>query len=188
LQEKTAQNRLANDAALKAWILKHTPAEIHRANLARRKLKTQYGKSLRFLKDDRIPKRPAAPYMLFIKSKYQTGEDIGVNAETSRKIVAEWKALSPAERQVCLLSLFRPRRSGPAAQLYHIEHTGLLVRIYSPSSKITISTGYDTSSRSRKCLAKSSCLNENTWTSLVAGYLCRWWLPLYETQSVGEHS
>ena len=93
MTKAASQNKLANDAAFRSWLESHTPAEIHAANLARKRL------SKSVLKDARLPTRPVNSYALFIKSRYVTGTGVAVT-EQSKQLAAEWKSLSDAERQV----------------------------------------------------------------------------------------
>ncbi len=52
--------------------------------------------------DERAPKRPNAPYIVFSKERWASGDFKNLRvAEASRLIGAEWKALSADEAKVC---------------------------------------------------------------------------------------
>ncbi|KAF2496260.1 hypothetical protein BU16DRAFT_538827 [Lophium mytilinum] len=109
------QNKAANEAAYKEWVLSHTPEQIRLANNARRQLRAQYTKlknagnvkSSRVypkdtgpIKDERRVKRPQNAYMLFNKERRDSGEMKGISVpDSSRLITSEYKALSASEKK-----------------------------------------------------------------------------------------
>jgi hypothetical protein len=108
------QQTAAKQAEYKAWILTHTPAQIHAANLARTKLRTilNKGKSRgapRYaakLVDDRQPNRPGPTYSIFVRERWNSGDMKGISTvDASRIIAQEWKALSTSEKKVCALAV-----------------------------------------------------------------------------------
>ncbi|KAI1820230.1 hypothetical protein F4861DRAFT_523838 [Xylaria intraflava] len=104
LETKSKENRVLNEAAYKAWVESHTPQQIYDANNARRLLKKKYnipkGK-LQLIQDTRLPKRPVGAFLLFSKSRWESGDfPTGMPlTESAAKITAEWKELSAADRQ-----------------------------------------------------------------------------------------
>ncbi|KAK0730666.1 hypothetical protein B0H67DRAFT_45680 [Lasiosphaeris hirsuta] len=102
LQAVAIQNKVANTASMKAWVLAHTPAEIAAANKARSALRLQDGRlKPHTLKDDRLLRRPASPYALFVKSRWQSGEiERKGFLAGSKEIAIQWKALTDAERKL----------------------------------------------------------------------------------------
>jgi hypothetical protein len=107
-----------------AWLRSHTPEQIRLANNARQLLKKRMaagktGKSrvvaskhLSQIKDDRLPKRPATAYNLFISERHSSGDFKGIdNLESFKLMAAEWKALNAAEKEV----------RDPATLLYSVE-------------------------------------------------------------------
>ncbi|KAK1769779.1 hypothetical protein QBC33DRAFT_531956 [Phialemonium atrogriseum] len=101
LQATANQNKLANDAAYKSWVESHSPEEIADANRARKRLKRDFkATSKGLIKDERQPKRSLSSYLLFVKSRWQSGDLTGQHpVEASKSMSGEWKALSDAERQ-----------------------------------------------------------------------------------------
>ncbi|KAM0332361.1 hypothetical protein ACHAQA_002638 [Verticillium albo-atrum] len=105
LKELAEKNKLANNAAYKAWVESHTPQEIHAANNARnalrRKLNKGKGTTHRFaIRDERLPKRATTAYNLFFKARWASGEFSGSVPESTRRIADEYKQLSSVEQQV----------------------------------------------------------------------------------------
>jgi hypothetical protein len=101
------QNRAANEAAYKEWLTSHTPAEIEKANQARRLLWRRSGKTsqkLKLIKDDRLPKRPGSSFMLFAQERQRSGDLKHISlGETGKLLGQEWKELSDGDKQVRLL-------------------------------------------------------------------------------------
>jgi hypothetical protein len=99
----------ARQAEYRAWILTHTPQEIHAANLAR----TQLRRILKgrqksgpahtgILHDDRQVKRASNPYAFFFGERIHSGDFKNIKVGESAKLVAaEWRALSAGEKKVC---------------------------------------------------------------------------------------
>jgi hypothetical protein len=105
LEAAAHQNRLANEAAYKAWVEAHSPVEIEAANRARQRLRriSPAHKRKAEIKDDRLPKRPLTAYSYFTKSKWATGELAGESfKDAASSIAQQWKSLTPAEKKVCL--------------------------------------------------------------------------------------
>ncbi|KAM7188856.1 high mobility group, hmg1/hMg2 protein [Rhypophila sp. PSN 637] len=94
-----AANKLENEAALKAWVLKHTPQEIVEINSARRQLNAlkAYKHRVPTLTDPRAPKRSLSPYIMYIQSRLQSG--FKLLPSTMGQLSAEWHALSVSEKQ-----------------------------------------------------------------------------------------
>lgn len=90
-------------AAHKAWVESHTPEEIAEANRARHRLKKKFQASTRRpIHDDRQPKRALSAYIMFSKSRWQSGDFAGhPTGETAKALGDEWKDMSAAERKVC---------------------------------------------------------------------------------------
>ncbi|KAK3934791.1 hypothetical protein QBC46DRAFT_70097 [Diplogelasinospora grovesii] len=102
LKAVASQNKLANAAAYKSWVESHTPVEIADANRARYRLQHHF--KVPGVKgpitDDRLPKRSVSAYVLFYKSRWQSGEFSSVSAPESAKMIAnEWKGMSESQRQ-----------------------------------------------------------------------------------------
>lgn len=104
LEAHVAKNKLANDAALRSWLQTHTPKEIIEANFARSRLNTleAYKKHVSALHDDRIPRRPISPWLLFTSQRLRTTDRSTTEARSQalKDIAAAWRALSDSERQV----------------------------------------------------------------------------------------
>ncbi|KAI1082853.1 hypothetical protein F5B20DRAFT_486872 [Whalleya microplaca] len=104
LEHVAQENKVANAAAYKAWVESHTPAEMEQAIKARATLKRVHniprGKSTsKAIHDDRIPKRPASAYMLFVKARWASGDYAGLKFQDGVKTQAqEWKNLPAAQR------------------------------------------------------------------------------------------
>lgn len=113
MQAAANQNKLANEAAYKSWVEGHSVQEIDAANRARRRLRV-FHKVIKDgpIKDDRQPKKSATGYLLFAKSKWQSGEFSGSRpgSDTAKTIADEWNSLSAAERQVCVERLLDLRK------------------------------------------------------------------------------
>jgi len=100
---------VAKKAEYQAWILSHTPEEIHAANLARRQLRRLTKDSQKtapkhttMLIDDRKVKAVANPYAQFFGERYRSGDLKGLAVkDASRLVASEWKALTAAEKKVC---------------------------------------------------------------------------------------
>ncbi|KAI0555372.1 hypothetical protein F4679DRAFT_523473 [Xylaria curta] len=105
LRSATEQNKLANAAAYKAWVESHPVQAIYDANKARKALKKKFNfpkRSVKVIRDERLPKRPPTAYSLFTKARWASGEYTtpGVRAtDVASRIATEWKALTAAERQ-----------------------------------------------------------------------------------------
>jgi hypothetical protein len=95
---------------LEQWIASRPVDEIRKANLARLNLKRRNIKTRSLLSDARYPKGPASPWSNFIKAKLGGTEFSGADRTARfRELAAEYKALTPEERKVCLQILFSPR-------------------------------------------------------------------------------
>ncbi|KAB5536438.1 hypothetical protein GE09DRAFT_1192617 [Coniochaeta sp. 2T2.1] len=102
LETEASQNRLANEAAYKAWVETHSPIEIDAANRARQRLRkiSPAHKRKYDIKDDRLPKRSLTAYTMFTKARWNSGEYAGESfTDTSANIVSQWKSLSAAEKK-----------------------------------------------------------------------------------------
>ncbi|KAJ9144886.1 hypothetical protein NKR19_g6250 [Coniochaeta hoffmannii] len=102
LEAAAHQNRLANEAAYKAWVEAHSPVEIDAANRARQRLRriSPAHKRKTDIKDSRLPKRGLTSYTYFTKSKWATGELAGESfRDAASSIAKEWKSLSAAEKK-----------------------------------------------------------------------------------------
>lgn len=101
LEAIATQNKIANAASYKAWVVAHTPAEIAAANKARTRLRRlDVAGSPRTIKDERQPKRPATAYALFVKSRWQSGELQSQEfLATASEIANQWKSLSDVEKK-----------------------------------------------------------------------------------------
>jgi len=93
-------------AEYKAWVLSHTPQEIHAANLARNQLrrlstaKKQPANTEKIV-DGRHVKRQLTSYNLFFTERIQSGDFKGIIiADAARLIGQEFKALSAGEKKV----------------------------------------------------------------------------------------
>ncbi|KAG7111016.1 hypothetical protein HYQ45_017294 [Verticillium longisporum] len=80
LKDLAEKNKVANNAAYKAWVESHAPADIAAANNARN--------------------RPTTVYNLFFKARWASGDFSGSVTETTRTIAEEYKQLSEEQRQV----------------------------------------------------------------------------------------
>ena len=101
------QNKAVNNAALVKWIESHTPQQIRDANNARRALTRLRGKKggqkFSSIKDDRLVSLPIGAYLVFFKSRQASGDFKGLKSVEAAKLAGrEWKALSAAEKQVCV--------------------------------------------------------------------------------------
>lgn len=105
LNQEAKLNKQRNETELHQWIILHSPSDIAAINSARAKLRRlglgpKWG---RRIKDDRQPKRPMTSFANFTSSRWKSGDYEGLNVtEASKKASTEWKALSEAERAVCL--------------------------------------------------------------------------------------
>jgi hypothetical protein len=95
-------------AEYKRWIESHTRAEIKLANTARRALRSRgiYKPShafCRLIEDEREPKRPLSPFVLFSMSRNQSGDFKHIAVTERAKLIGqEWRALSEDEKAVSL--------------------------------------------------------------------------------------
>ncbi|KAI0397870.1 hypothetical protein F5Y17DRAFT_413866 [Xylariaceae sp. FL0594] len=105
LESLALQNAAENKAIYKKWVESYSPEQIRAANRARRRLKKKYNipasiKTIVRIRDERPTRRPLAPYMLYLKSRWASGDFAGVDPrEASRRIGAAWRGLTDAERQ-----------------------------------------------------------------------------------------
>ncbi|RKU42134.1 hypothetical protein DL546_004587 [Coniochaeta pulveracea] len=105
LEKVAAQNRLANQAAYRAWVESHSVTDIDTANRARRRLRriapantSLHKKS--DIRDDRQPSKPLSAYTMFSLERWQSGDLVGQKAtDAAGKIAQEWKSLSDSQRQ-----------------------------------------------------------------------------------------
>ncbi|OCK86376.1 hypothetical protein K432DRAFT_399340 [Lepidopterella palustris CBS 459.81] len=108
------ENKAANEAEYKAWVLKHTPEEIRVANSARVQLRRILGKPSktagstrhRFpphttkIVDERQVKQAVSPYILFSIERHSSGDMKNIPmTEASNLILSEWKNLSASEKK-----------------------------------------------------------------------------------------
>ncbi|KAF2808452.1 uncharacterized protein BDZ99DRAFT_477959 [Mytilinidion resinicola] len=108
------QNKAANEAAYRAWILSYTPEQIRLANNARRAIRDKYTKlkdagkktSRRYpketnrLQDERQVKRAMNAFLNFNVERRASGEMKGIKSVDASKLIGtEWKALSPSEKK-----------------------------------------------------------------------------------------
>lgn len=83
----------------------HSASDIAAINSARAKLRRlglgpKWG---RRIKDARLPKKPMTSFVNFASARWKSGDWEGLSVqEGSKKASAEWKALSDAERAVCV--------------------------------------------------------------------------------------
>lgn len=109
LQTKADANRASNAEKYKLWVESHTPEQIHEANLARARLARKGVKGVkahRKITDERMPRRPASAYSLYVKERWASGDFDGSVVSTSAAIARDWKDLPEEEKKVSLLCLF----------------------------------------------------------------------------------
>jgi hypothetical protein len=97
------ENKKANEAALRAWILTKSPAEIEKANLARQKLRKTFKVPSRTpLPDERIPKRPGSPFSIYVQESgvLRSRDDRKVVSDALLRVAAQWKGMSAAQKKV----------------------------------------------------------------------------------------
>jgi hypothetical protein len=147
LKGTAEQNKLANDASYRSWVESYTPEEIAEANRARSRLKRAFKASNRGpIHDDRQPKRAVSPYILFTKTRWQSGDYAGrMPADAAKSISGEWKSLSEAEKKV---------RSDAFGLLLQSDSVPLTYqKLPSHTSTLEKQTLRDTSKSSSPCLA-----------------------------------
>ncbi|KAI0459409.1 hypothetical protein F5B21DRAFT_499589 [Xylaria acuta] len=135
LKSVVGQNKLTNAATYKAWVESHSVQEIYDANLARKALKRKYRfpkKSVKLIRDDRIPKKPTTAFGLFTKARWASGDYSSGGApisEIASKIANQWKGLTAAER--------KPYEDLARSQVEHYEKetNAVLVRKRSKRTK-----------------------------------------------------
>ncbi|KAL8869260.1 MAG: hypothetical protein Q9174_004404 [Haloplaca sp. 1 TL-2023] len=96
------QNKAANEAKYREWILSHTPTQIHAANNARLHLrrKSPKGRVWRKLKDERMPTARRPPYTEFAIERYKSGDFAGMKVTEAGKLIgAEWRALDASQKK-----------------------------------------------------------------------------------------
>lgn len=109
-------NRLAKDAdeenkkAYKKWVESHTPAEIRRANNARRLLKTKLASFPKGqIHDDRAVSQPKSSYILFFQERHASGDLKHLSTIEAAKVAGkEWTALSASDKKVRFIVYFSP--------------------------------------------------------------------------------
>ncbi|KAI2638171.1 hypothetical protein GGS21DRAFT_488872 [Xylaria nigripes] len=103
LLDQCKKNKAINAEKYKAWVESHTPQQIIDASRARRQLKKKFGipkAKVNIIRDFRMPSRPPSAFSLFTKSRWASGDFTSSSiTESGRRIGAEWKALSDADRQ-----------------------------------------------------------------------------------------
>ncbi|KAJ4295704.1 hypothetical protein N0V88_004406 [Collariella sp. IMI 366227] len=102
LSVKAAQNKVTNELALKDWVLKHPPVQIHEANLARTHLKRLGRPNTRThkLHDDRIPVKFKGSFMYYVKSRANSADVAHMSTvEKAGLLGREWRSLEAAERK-----------------------------------------------------------------------------------------
>ncbi|KAF2211594.1 hypothetical protein CERZMDRAFT_98475 [Cercospora zeae-maydis SCOH1-5] len=97
--------RTANEAAAaeyKRWIEAHPPNDIRLANLARAQLRRQFPSQKSKwadLSDERRPKRPISPFLIFNIDRQNSGDFANIKIPERAKLISEeWKALSQSEK------------------------------------------------------------------------------------------
>ncbi|RDW76371.1 HMG-box domain-containing protein [Aspergillus mulundensis] len=89
-------NKVANEAALKAFVESHSPLQILEANRARRRLarlRTQTKCTL--IHDERLVKPPRASWIFFFTENRDKNADVW---DASKALKSEWKNLSESEK------------------------------------------------------------------------------------------
>ncbi|KAI1105228.1 hypothetical protein F4804DRAFT_304723 [Jackrogersella minutella] len=130
------RNKVANEAAYKAWVESHTPQQTVDAMKARRTLKRKYNfpkAPVKVIHDDRLPKKPNTAYSLFTKARWASGDFATKKlAESSKAISEEWKSLPDVERH-SYLDLAGASREQYATEVGEILHRPVYKR---PSPKV----------------------------------------------------
>lgn len=106
LEDQFEKIQQSNLKIHQAWLQSKTPGEIERANAARSKLKNHFKMKIparrMLIKDDRIPKKPSAPYNYFFRSRYASAHAGLPVVEAARLIAEKWTTLTDAEKAVRL--------------------------------------------------------------------------------------
>ncbi|KAK3182222.1 hypothetical protein K4F52_006399 [Lecanicillium sp. MT-2017a] len=98
LQDVAQDNQAMNKETRRRWVESYPPEAIYMANLARRRLSRKLNKRrTHLIHDDRLPKRAATPYTLFLKERYHTVSQDSAQ-ETFRVVGQEWKSLPDSEK------------------------------------------------------------------------------------------
>ncbi|MCJ1485860.1 hypothetical protein MMC06_006035 [Schaereria dolodes] len=119
------ENKVANAAALRAWIESHSPEEIRKANKARVHLKRLGVKGFRNkLQDGRQVKRSIGCYGIFVKERFGSGDFMHIKFPDATKLIAaEWKTLSDAEKERyhAIAKLDRTRYTQEKKTVYNLD-------------------------------------------------------------------
>lgn len=92
-----SQNSEKNKATYEAWVNSHAAITTYQANEARRRLGRYFDKKIKLIHDARIPKKPAGPFMEYMKSRPQgNSSTITESAAAGGK---EWKSMTDAQKQ-----------------------------------------------------------------------------------------
>ena len=85
-----------------AWVKKHSPTQIYKANMARKALKRQGVIARPSIKDDRQPAGIKNAYAAYVQEhlNQHKGGDKTIK-ELFSEAAVKWKALTPAEKKVC---------------------------------------------------------------------------------------
>ncbi|KAL4905844.1 hypothetical protein BDW74DRAFT_152140 [Aspergillus multicolor] len=94
--EQVKANKVANDAALKAFVESYTPLQILEANRARRRLaKLRNKQRCTLIDDERLVKSAMTGWLYFLNETRDKNASI---PEASRTAASEWKNLSVSEK------------------------------------------------------------------------------------------
>ncbi|KLU84192.1 hypothetical protein MAPG_03237 [Magnaporthiopsis poae ATCC 64411] len=100
LKEIAQANLVANKAAYKEWVARHTPAEVNAANKARARLRRVHKASAPEIKDPRLPKRPMGPFFFYVHKGFTPRDPAQQTViEHAKAAGAQWKKLSEEERK-----------------------------------------------------------------------------------------
>lgn len=113
---------MANEASYRAWVQSHTPLQIRKANTARLALKHLGKKPNVPIKDERLVKKPRAPYIFYYVERLESGDlkHMGL-AEMTKQVSSEWNNLTEAEKEV---RDFRMRTGTRNSPVNH-DHTAI---------------------------------------------------------------
>ena len=102
--DAAAANKEAHQEEYEKWINSHTPLEIKQANLARRRLAQIQNKKFFPIHDPRLVKRAKVGYLFYAEERHQAGDLKHMTIpERGVRIAEEWRGMTDAEKQVCIL-------------------------------------------------------------------------------------